>query len=283
MAKTEEQRIAEALAALKSPGKLSRKSAASGRPVDSYFESAVHQRLALHSVTKEDWLDPKGNLNLYELSESAFDPSPNGDRPFRCFEKIYAELSGRTWQVFRPSGREDCWPSRQIFETINREFREFSGRGPVNLVNFPQSGTEPRLRSCLMTMQGIKPKRDYPVMTVSKFLHFYNPKLFPIYDNEVIWGKVLDGRFQNDFRAFCEREGTPYADIRREDTVDLLLCYMRWASSLLAVAHPRFMNVFVEWLDQQPGTWLPVRKGVDAATLYATAFEFTVIGAVSAP
>ena len=28
-------------------------------------------------------------------------------------------------------------------------------------------------------------------MPVSKFLHFYNPGLFPIYDTEMIFNKVL--------------------------------------------------------------------------------------------
>lgn len=64
--------------------------------------------------------------------------------------------------------------------------------------------------------------------------------------------------------------------------MDFLPCYMRWASSLLAVAHGRFMQVFIDWLDEQPGTALPGRRRFDVATLYATAFEFTAIGAAAA-
>jgi hypothetical protein len=38
------------------------------------------------------------------------------------------------------------------------------------------------------------------------------------------------------------------------------------------------MSVFVDWLGRQPGAELH-RRSFDPFTLYATAFEFTVIGA----
>jgi hypothetical protein len=53
-------------------------------------------------------------------------------------------------------------------------------------------------------------------MTVSKFLHFYNPGLFPIYDNAVIWDKVLR-RFRNDFRDFCISANIPYEVAMKDD------------------------------------------------------------------
>jgi hypothetical protein len=67
----------------------------------------------------------------------------------------------------------------------------------------------------------------------------------------------------------------------KEDTAAFLRYYMDWASSLLLVAHEGFMQVFVEWLEKQPGVELRQRT-FDAATLYATAFEFTAIGATAA-
>ena len=45
--------------------------------------------------------------------------------------------------------------------------------------------------------------------------------------------------------------------------------------------HATFMQVFVDWLDKQPGTEVP-KRSFDVATLYATAFEFTAIGASAA-
>ncbi|HEX3436151.1 MAG TPA: hypothetical protein VHT24_05225 [Pseudacidobacterium sp.] len=243
----------------------------------SYFETAGQQGRALKAVAHERWLDPSGNLDLYEVSHHAFDPSLSSDEALRYFEKIYNELKGPGWQVFR-SRQSDVsyWSSQQVFETIKREFAEYSWGGSVNLSNFQQSGDFARLKSSLDKMQGIKQKKGYPHMAVSKFLHFYNPSLFPIYDQKVIWEKVFS-RFEDDFQDFCKSENIPYPGAIEDDTAYFIIYYMRWASSLLAVAHENFMQVFVEWLEQR-GVDLRQRQ-FDAATLFATAFEFTAIGA----
>jgi hypothetical protein len=244
----------------------------------SCFETDHQQRRALAAVAREGWLDAGGNLNLYEASRRAFDPASSAEEAFRDFEKIYAQLAGPDWQVFRPRSRAERWPPRQIFETIKREFPEFSWRGTVNLLNFPQ--TMPSLESRLGKMRGIKPNHYYPLMTVSKFLHFYHPGLFPIYDEAVIWNKVFK-RFDNDFRDFCWAARIPYDSAIKDGTAAFMRYYMLWANSLLSVAHGAFMQVFIDWLDKQPGTELP-KRGFDVATLYATAFEFTAIGAAAA-
>jgi hypothetical protein len=51
-----------------------------------------------------------------------------------------------------------------------------------------------------------------------------------------------------------------------------------WASSLLSCMHREFMEVFVAWLNNQPKTAISSRR-FDAATLYARAFEYTIVGA----
>ena len=173
----------------------------------TYFESESQQRRALDAYF-DAW---KGRwpvhemLELYKASQFAFNSLSTANGAFQHFEKIYDELTGY-WQVFRPYNRAECWPPPQIFETIKREFPEFSWRGHVNLLNFLKGGTRLRLESCLAKMQGIKPHKGYPVMAASKFLHFYNPGLFPIYDYEVIWKKVFC-RFRKDFRVPAAPKG----------------------------------------------------------------------------
>ena len=246
----------------------------------SYFETERGQRRALEALG--DWFDPR-ELDLYDASQCAFDPSSSEDEAFRKFLRIYDDLASRQWNVFRPCSPADCWPPQKIFATIKREFQEFSPRCPVNLLNFPTSGKGLRLESCLARMNGIKPKKGFPLMTVSKFLHFYNPALFPIYDYEVMWKKVCNRRFKNDFRAFCDRERIPNSIVgdSAEDTAAFLRYYMIWASSLLSVAHAGFMLIFRDWLGQQRGTELSKRK-FDPTTLYARAFEYTATGAANA-
>src|SRR5664279_1950612 len=90
------------------------------------------------------------------------------------------------------------YPSKAIMG----KFGEFAWTGSVTLTNFLKSETGPRLQASLESLREIKPNQGFPIMTVSKFLHFYNPSLFPIYDEAVIWKKVF-GRFEGEFRSFC--------------------------------------------------------------------------------
>ncbi len=247
----------------------------------SYFETPDRQQEALGGYF-EAWGGvvslSKEMLDHYDASQRAYDPLASADEAFRDFTKIYDELRGPNWQVFRPySPKRDCWPPKQIFETIKREFGTFSWGGQVNLLNFSKSGTRDRFQSCLKEMRGIKPNRGYPHMTVSKFLHFYNPGLFPIYDNKMIWEKVFKD-FDDDFQDFCGSADIPYKKAINDDTETFLLYYMDWANYLLSVAHPAFMQVFINWLGGQPDSRLKGRS-FDPASLYATAFEITAIGA----
>jgi hypothetical protein len=244
-----------------------------------YFETEVGQRRALGAVAHEGWLNPSGNLVLYEASKVAFDPLSARPLALWEFEKIYHELSGIDWQVFRSSNPNAThWDSRQTFNFISGEFKDFSWRAPVNLKNFRTIDTG-QLESALKRMEGIKSNKDYPLMTVSKFLHFFNPALFPIYDTKVIRERVFS-RFLPDFKEFCLNNAISYELANAGTTATFMLHYMNWASNLLAYAHENFMNVFVEWLDKQPGTDLS-RRSFDVKTLYATAFEFIAIGAAS--
>jgi len=249
----------------------------------SFFEDESWQRRALEGffVAWGGWPLDEQLLSLYDASQTAFDPASEPNDAKRNFEIIWNMLRSRAWGgAFRYRMSGESWSAEQTFETIRREFTAFSWRGPVNLINFPESQSRGRLELCLEKMRAIKPKKGFPLMLVSKLLHVYNPSLFPMYDNEMVWKTVLNGRFKADYRAFCERQKIPksIASDSAEDTAVWLIHYINLASSLLSVAHGDFMRVFAEWLARQPGVDLARRK-FDAATLYATAFEFTIIGA----
>lgn len=253
------------------------------KTLSSYFENESDQLQALRNYFIA-WGDRRWlvrEMSLYNASRDAFHSELAPQKAMREFEEIDSQLTGY-WQVFRPYPREACWPPEKIHETIKRQFNEFSWSGPITLLNFLKSGSGLRLQVSLETMRGIKPNQGYPIMTVSKFLHFYNPALFPIYDEKVVWGKVFR-RFGNEFRGFCDTT----AGIRWNNDYTPLWFhnYTCWASFLMSNAHVKFMQVFVDWLDaeleglkKQLGTYLPTRK-YDPATLYARAFEFTATGA----
>jgi hypothetical protein len=242
----------------------------------NYFQPEGQQRaLATYGkfAFEQNW-PIREKMDLYEASRIAFDPTADDRIAFGAFERIYNTLAGG-WQVFRPHSPNVCWPPRQIFETIRREFSDFRWDGTVNLTNFINGVEREALLSNLASMAGLKPNQGYPIMAVSKFLHFYNPSLFPIYDDAVIWKKVYK-RFRHDHREFCSASRLPY---NMQDTSIFLRNYLGWASSLLASAHPTFMHAFVAWIGKQPGIEVE-RRSFAASSLYGTAFEFTAIGAV---
>ncbi|MGD0694463.1 MAG: hypothetical protein ABSB82_06370 [Terriglobia bacterium] len=242
-----------------------------------YFETERGQIAALEAAKRNAWLDPLDNIVLYTLSRCAFDAELPKEDACRCFENIYYRLTEGRWGAFRPAPRAQCWRADKIFETTKKEFQGLSRTSPVNLLNFEREGTEQSLKSGLAKMQDIKPKRGYPIMTVSKFLHVYNPGLFPIYDTAVIWNRVCNGRFKNDYREFGRREKIPDKVWFGDSTLDFIPYYMRWASSLVSTAHQQFMHIFAEWFEHQ--CFGIVNKQLELTTLYATAFEFTLIGA----
>jgi|ERR1700677_505725 hypothetical protein len=235
-----------------------------------YFQPAGQQQ-ALEQYSKfacdKDW-SIEEKIRLYNASNRAFNPTTPDPK---AFDEVYNILRG--WQAFRGVAVNLCWSPQKIFDTFRNEFSEFAWGGCVALPNFVGSGKEDDLLIKLPKMREIKPNQQYPVVAVSKFLHGYNPSLFPVYDNGVIWEQVFR-RFKNEFREFC-RTSNVVCDLGF--TPLFLRNYVSWASSLLASAHPKFMETFVDWLNKQPGGQLA--RNFDALTLYATAFEFAAIGA----
>jgi len=240
----------------------------------SYFEREGQQlALAAYSkfVSKAGW-GIEYKMKLYEMSKRAFDSTVSQSTALAEFERIDADLWSH-WGLGRNSAGPH-WPAQKTFEVIKAEFSGFAWGNPVTLPHFHRDGNHVALLSGLQKMEGLKAIASYPVMAVSKFLHFYNPELFPIYDKTVIYDGVFVC-FRDDFKEFCAKSGLRY---EYEDTPTFLSKYIRWASFLLASAHSGFMEAFVDWLRRQPGAELQ-RRTVDASTLYATAFEFVAIGA----
>lgn len=126
----------------------------------------------------------------------------------------------------------------------------------------------------------MKPTKHYPAvypwMAVAKFLHFFNPRLFPIYDTAFMWKKVANGAFKPDYLDFCRRRGFQ----QREDTARFNLQYTLWAAETIQDADAECMTIFAEWFSAQI-KGQPVAEGVlaDVETYYAAAFEMIAIGA----
>jgi len=217
-----------------------------------------------------DW-PVRDRLRLYTISHEAFRLGKGASSFREIYDELVRPARSGGWGIARKAAGP-LWTSDRTFEVLSRDFPPFAWGGEVTLLNIMGSPAEAKLLPLLEKMRTFKPISTWPVMAVSKVLHPYNGELFPVYDNEVIKNKVLRC-FRAEFKAFCRTSSPPYdaghAPIFYRN-------YMRWGNSLLTSAHPRFMRVFAEWLGNQAAVDMQV---FDAARLYATAFEFTIIGA----
>jgi hypothetical protein len=248
--------------------------------VRDYFETENGQVRALQACRNffgaKDWpLDDR--LRLYDYAYRAFDASLPLSEVLASFRQIYDELvlpaPAGGWGVGR-NASGPLWTAEKTFDGVRDVLATFPRGGSVTLPGIQTNDYKAALLRILDGIKELKPIAGYPVMTVSKFLHPCNPEVFPIYDNEVIREKVMR-HFKNDFRTFC------FASSLTDqvgNTAEFYVSYIFWGASLLRSAHSRFMEVFADWLGEQPGANL-VQRTFDASRLYSTAFEFTIIGA----
>ena len=101
------------------------------------------------------------------------------------FAKLYQAL--HNWQVFRRSVRH--WSEEETFDAFIKCGRQFAELGGCR---DRQSGLASTLEA-IESMQDIKTNKiERPsVVAVSKFLHFWNPRLFVIVDDGVVWKWVF--------------------------------------------------------------------------------------------
>jgi hypothetical protein len=249
-------------------------------PLSHYFQpEGQKQALAAYAAFGDDypaWSVPTKML-LYEHFRAAFADESSDAIAFGAFTRIYNELK-RGFRVFRSSAQVIFWPPRKLYDTLKAEFADCAWGGPLSLPTYSTSQAHAAMMLKLKAMEGLKSNKGYPAMAVSKFLHFYNPSLFPIYDLAVMKDKVFT-RFKSDYTAFCK---SALLNPRASDSA-LLGNYLCWAGSLISGTHDAFMPAFVDWLAVE----MPPRKFAllgrnTLQKLYATAFEITAIGAAHA-
>jgi hypothetical protein len=245
----------------------------------SYFRgSNVHRALAAYA---EEMAGPAWSvahkMDLYDAAYRAYDPAVSDSVGIAAFKTIYDALSSSDWGAFRPLGASKCWPMSKIYDTIRRSLMEFSPALGVSLANL-RLDRRPSVTFAMRSLAGIKPTNHYPTMTVSKFLHFFNPNLFPIWDNAVVDQRAFK-RFGVDYSEFCTTNHLDANAIGEE----FLGNYFCWGRDLVSYAGKEYMPLFVGWLrDEIPPRRFRKLEPARLAELYAVAFEFTLIGAAIA-
>jgi hypothetical protein len=217
-------------------------------------------------------------LDLYRHAKIAFESDEPAPARQAAFNQIYANLDSY-WQVFR-NASGPCWGPSETFAVLTTKCGACSRQSSLTTANLIASDSNYKVQACLGALGRIKATAQYPAvypwMAVSKFLHFFNPRLFPIYDGAFMWAKVANGAFSEDYTDFCRHNGFA----TKENTVRFNLQYTLWASEIMAAAGNDCMATFSRWFATQVDGY-PDPAGVleDVPTYYAAAFATVAIGA----
>ena len=238
-----------------------------------FQEPYIDQALNAYVAARPNW-DISTKMELYAYADTAFDYELPEHERRQAFSSIYVSLKSY-WKVFRNA--QSYWDADTTFSALNA--LELSQRGSgLDLITLNADIHSADILRELLSLRNLKKNQDYPYMAVSKFLHFSNPGLYPIFDTDAVWNTVCKGSFKQDYHDFCNRH-----QLKPNETSGRFnLNYTLWASELLKEADPRFMAIFAEWMIRQ----IPDTEDQDAFALklssyYATAFEFLAIGAAS--
>lgn len=121
------------------------------------------------------------HVECWERAKLAFEGNSVED-----FQWVYTELRNR-WQAFRGASSTPWSPSRTLehLQSLDVHWRS------ITLSDFGDQN----IRECwgiLESLSEIKPLKYGPsVVAISKVLHFWNPRLFVIVDDAVVWRWVF--------------------------------------------------------------------------------------------
>jgi hypothetical protein len=243
-----------------------------------YTMPYVEQALASYRTAVPPTWGVGHKLDLYNYAKAAFETGASETEKEASFDRIYESLCSG-WQVFR-NAAGPCWSAAQTFQVLTTACAPCSRQSHFTAVTLIGSDYHSKIQECLSSMGSIKPTTHYPEvypwMAVSKFLHFFNPRLFPIYDLEFVWKKVANGVFKQDYWEFCERHGFNPID----DTQQFNLQYTLWANEIMCGSDSACMAAFAHWFTlQTDGHADPQGIRQEVHQYYAAAFEMIAIGA----
>ena len=236
-----------------------------------FQDSYIGRALDAYVTARPTW-DIVAKVELYHCADIAFDASLPEIERRQAFCTIYKELKSY-WKVFRNA--QNYWDADTAFlaMTTLSSCRRTSG---LTLMSLDKHLNGAEILRDLQSLRKLKQNAVYPHMAVSKFLHFSNPGLFPIYDTDAVWNTVCNGAFKYDYRDFCERHRLD----PNESSGRFNLNYTLWASELIKNADPKFMAIFAEWaVRQMPHVPAAETLTPNLLTYYVTAFEFVAVGA----
>ena len=183
------------------------------------------------------------HIDCWQRARRAFDEGSSGD-----FEGLYDELR-RRWQVFRGASGQP-WTSAQTYEQLLG-----LDAGWKNSCLSDLTAADARaVWRILQAMSGVKPTRHgQSVVAISKFLHFWNPRLFVIVDHGVMWAWVFGHSWLWSGIGATRTALEHTLSVERTDTSDATcdlctyLAILVWAGALLR-DNPGIAPTFAEYV-----------------------------------
>ena len=252
----------------------------------AYFQSEelAHRALDryLGFANDRDWriIGDGGKLQLYDWASQAFDPATPADDALDAFRRMYSAVAG--WPGVQRGG--SLAPAEEVFTVLRSPAHRFLYDGSITLARLKHPTPEATaLEEFLPLVQFLKPTQRYPWMAVTKVMHFVNPGLFPIWDTDVLWNKVMwpgpaegNASFRRAYQSFCKEHEFHVL----ENGAVFVHNYVLWAAHHIQQADDSFMAWFEEWMQQRFPNDIPKYSSARRLrSLYATAFEFVAIGA----
>jgi hypothetical protein len=227
---------------------------------NKFTESVIEESFKARDKAYSGW-DPDMYVSVWKMAFSAFDEA-NPDR--NAFNALYDTLKGH-WQVFRNLRDGKALDADAVYELLSR-LPHRARRLRLSEITADHDGL---LREVTDKAKSIKTgKNGASLVAMSKFLHFWNPRLFLIVDR---WA-MADGVLR---RLWIRRSLPGDFDADASHYFDLL----RWASGILR-DNPAILMGFHRHIERV----LDVKAlPPDWDTYEATAIEWFLEGVVELP
>jgi hypothetical protein len=256
-------------------GPVAGEGTASATLLDYFQEGRWRPALRRYAQFAEEsgWSVPH-RLEMYNQAKLAFDLTLEEGVRQEAFGYTYESLRAY-WQVFR--GAATHWSVEAAFEFFATQGEDCGAGSVRSLENVSRSEMKAVVLPFLEKLGDLKtvPDSSYPTIAVSRFLHFFNPRFFPNFDNTVINQQVLQV-FGNDFDRYCADTGID----KWEHEAAFYGQYMLWAGRHIQNAEPELFADFETWFKAQvEGEEDPNGVLEEIGQCHATVFEFVAIGA----
>ncbi|MCH8151412.1 MAG: hypothetical protein IH830_03450 [Planctomycetes bacterium] len=215
------------------------------------------------------------HIECWVRSKTAFDENSPAD-----FKWLYFQLKNH-WHVFRGAIGAP-WEPKRIFDHLRSQNERLRNLRLSEM-------NDDDLADCwqiIESISDIKPMKYAPsVVAISKFLHFWNPRLFVIVDHAIIWSWVFAHRWlKRQIEETRARIESLLPDARCSDAApacDLLsyLAVLSWSAHVVK-GNPTIASAFTEHV-RAHATDVPIELPIE--TYEAAAIEWLLLGLVELP